>query len=43
MQDKASERMQDRIIEELKEMEHRKTEEALNMVKKQNDLWRYQR
>ena len=30
------------IIEEIKEMEHKKTEEALELVRKENDLWRHQ-
>ena len=42
MRSRASERLHDRIIEEIKDMEHKKTEEALNLVKKENDLWRYQ-
>ena len=37
-----SERLQDQIIEEIKEMEHNRTEEALNLVRKETDLWRYQ-
>ena len=28
---------------EIKEMEHKKTEEALNLVKKENDLWMYKK
>ena len=39
---RASERLQDQIIEERKEMEHKRTEDALELVKKENDLWRYQ-
>ena len=42
MQSTAHERLHDQIIEEIKEMEHKKTEEASNLVKKENDLWRYQ-
>ena len=44
MRSKASsnERLHDQIIEEIKEMEHKKTEEALNLVRKENDLWRFQ-
>ena len=42
VQSRAKERVHDQIIEEMKEMEHKKTEEALNLVKKENDLWRYQ-
>ena len=30
------------IGEEIKEMEHKKTEEALQLVGKEHDLWRYQ-
>ena len=43
VQDRVSERMQDQIIEEIKEMEQRKTEEALQLVRKEHDLWMYQR
>ena len=42
VQDRASGRMHDQIIEEIKDMEHKKTEEALNLVKKEHDLWRCQ-
>ena len=35
-------RANERLHEERKEMEHKKTAEALNLVKKENDLWRYQ-
>ena len=42
VQDTASERMQDRIIEEIKDLEHRKTEEALQIAVKEHDLWMYQ-
>ena len=35
--------MQDQIIEEIKEMEHKRTEEALELVRKGNDMWKYQR
>ena len=42
MQDRASERLQDKIIEEIKELEHTKTEEALQLVRKEHDLWMYQ-
>ena len=34
--------LQDQIVEEIKEMEHKKTEEALQLVKKEHDLWKYQ-
>ena len=39
VQSRASERLQDQIIEEIKEMEHTKTEEALQLVRKEHDLW----
>ena len=39
---RASERLQDKIIEELKEMEHKRTEEALELATKESDLWRFQ-
>ena len=42
VQERASERMQDRIIEEIKELVHRKTEEALRIAVKEHDLWMYQ-
>ena len=42
VQSAASERLQDQIIEEMKEMGHQRTEEALELVRKENDLWRYQ-
>ena len=38
VQSRASERLQDQIIEEIKEMEHTKTEEALQLVRKEHDL-----
>ena len=41
VQSRANERLQDQIIEETQEMEHTQTEEALNLVKKENELWRY--
>ena len=41
-QDRASERMQDRIIEEIKEVVHRETEEALQIAEKEHDLWMHQ-
>ena len=40
VQSRASERLQDQIIEEIKEMKHKKTEDALKMVRKKNDLWK---
>ena len=42
VQDRASERLQDQIIEEIKEMESTKTEEALQLVENEHDLWMYQ-
>ena len=42
VQSRANERLHDHIIEEMKEVEHEKTEEALKMVQKKNDWWRYQ-
>ena len=41
MQSRKSERLQDQIIEEKKEMEHTKTEEAIQLVRKEHDLWMY--
>ena len=38
VQDRASERLQDQIIEEIKELEHTKTEEPLQLVRKEHDL-----
>ena len=42
VQDRASERLQDQIIKETKELEHTKTEEALQLVRKEHDMWMYQ-
>ena len=42
MQSRASERLQDQIKEEIKEMKHTKTEEASQLVRKEHDLWMYQ-
>ena len=39
MQDRARERLQDQIIEEVKELEHTETEEALQLVSRERDLW----
>ena len=41
VQSRASERLQDQTIEEMKEMEQKRTEEALELVRKENDLWKY--
>ena len=41
VQSRASERLQDQIVEEMKEMEQKATE-ALELVRKENDLWEYQ-
>ena len=42
VQSRASERVQDQIIEKIKEMEHTKTEEALQLAVKEHDLWMHQ-
>ena len=42
VQDGASERLQDQIVEEVKELENTKTEEALQLAEKERDLWMYQ-
>ena len=42
MQDRASERSQDQFVEEIKELEHKKTEEALQLAVKEHDLWMHQ-
>ena len=42
MQSRANDRLHDQTIEEMKEIEHMMTEEALNLVRKEDDLWRYQ-
>ena len=42
MQSRASERLQEQIIVEIKEMEHTKIEEAVQLVRKEHDLWTYQ-
>ena len=39
-QDRASERLQDQIIEEIKDLESTKTEEALQIAEKEHDLWK---
>ena len=39
---RASERLQDQLIEEMKQVEHTKTEEALQLVRKEQDLWMHQ-
>ena len=41
LQDRASERLQDQLIEEIKELENKRTEEALQLVDKEHDLWMY--
>ena len=43
VQDRASERLQDQIIEEIKELESTKTEEALQIAEKKHDLWMYEK
>ena len=42
MQDSASERLQDQIVEEIKDSESTKTEEALQKAVKEHDLWMHQ-
>ena len=39
MQSRSSQRLQDQIIEEV---EQKRTEEALELVRKENDLWKFQ-
>ena len=41
VQDRASERVQDQVIEEIKELVHRKTEESFQTAEKEHDLWMY--
>ena len=41
-QSRANERHHDHILEERKELEHKKSEEALLLVQKRYDLWRFQ-
>ena len=40
--DRATERLHDQIIEEIKELVHTKTEEALQLAGKEHDLWMYE-
>ena len=42
VQSRANDRLHDQIIEEIQEIEHTMTEKTLNLVRKENDLWRYQ-
>ena len=42
VQDRASERLQDQIIEEIKKLESTKTEEALQITENEHDLEMYQ-
>ena len=42
LQSRANERFHDQIVEEIKEIEPKKTEEALRVVQNEHDLWRYQ-
>ena len=42
LQSRANVRFHDQIVEEMKKIEQKKTEEALRMVQKKHDLWRYQ-
>ena len=41
LQSRVNERYHDQIFEEIKEMEHKKAEEAVRMAQKKYDLWRY--
>ena len=41
LQRRVDERYHDQIFEEIKEMEQKKSEEALLLVQKRHDLWRY--
>ena len=42
LQSRANKRYHDLIFEEMKELEEKKSEEALQMVQKKHSLWRYQ-
>ena len=42
MEERSSESLQDQIIEEIKELESTKTEEALQIAEKDHDLWKNQ-
>ena len=42
LHDRASERMQGQIVEDIKELVHTKTEEALQLAVKEHDFWLYQ-
>ena len=41
VQSRACERLQDQIVEEVKELVHTEKEEALQLVRKEHDLWMY--
>ena len=41
VQDRASERLQDQIIEEIQELENKKTEDVLQIAQQEHDLWMY--
>ena len=40
VQDRESKRLQDQIIEEIRDLESTQTEEALQTVEKEHDLWK---
>ena len=42
MQSRATEKYCEQIFEEMKELEEKKSKEALTLVQKKDDLWRYQ-
>ena len=42
LRSRVNERYHDQIFEEMKKLEEKKSEEALHMVQKKHDLWRYQ-
>ena len=42
MQNRAAEKYYEQIFEKMKELEEKKSEEALQLVQKKYDLWRYQ-
>ena len=42
VQDRAGERLQDQLIEGIKELVHTEIEEALQSASKEHDLWMYQ-
>ena len=42
LQSRTNERFHDQIVEEIQEIDQKKTEETLRMVQKKHDSWRYQ-